>query len=112
MWRQPWVSWRFCAISSFATLKMGTTPKLPLEFWELLGAYIDITHLDENDKTKPWMLKALVQATLLETEFAGISVEKIYCCFCERYRDMLMTTRSMKMQRTLYRRRRLVASER
>ena len=37
-------------------LEMGPTLKLPLELWELLNAYIDITQLEGNAETKPRIL--------------------------------------------------------
>ena len=78
--------------------KRGPSPTLPGEFWELLDAHTDITQLEGNAETKPRMLKAIIGASLLDTEFESLSVDKIYRKFRERYADTNAPTRSIEME--------------
>ena len=78
--------------------KMGRAPKLPLCFWDLLDAHIDVTQLEGNSECKPRHLKALIGAALLKTEFEEMNVEVIYRKFREKYPHTVSPTRAMEME--------------
>ena len=78
--------------------RRGPAPRLPLAFWDLLDAHIDVTQLEGNQECKPRHLKALIGASLTNTEFSDLSVEKIYKRFRIKYPDTVSPTRAMEME--------------
>ena len=79
-------------------MKRGPQRILPSSFWDLLNSHVSMTQLEGVGETKPRVMKALIGAALMGTQFENMSTESIYKHFRERYPDTCAPTRAMEME--------------